>query len=133
MFKVIAIIITAVVAVGVAGYVFTMSAGKPISTNLSIIGQGKPALVLAYENYSPTGGEALNRLRKVRKDYDSRLEFVVAEIGTPQGRSFADRYQLFDGQAVFLKQNGEPLQITGIPADEQTLRTQLDTMLTAVE
>ena len=26
-----------------------------------------------------------NRLRQVRSDYDSRLDFVVADLGTPQG------------------------------------------------
>ena len=115
------------------GYLLIMGVGKPIGTDLSVIGQGKPALVLAYENFSPTGGDALNRLRQIRSDYDSRLDFVVADMGTPQGRAFANRYQLVDGQAVFLKQNGQPLRVTSIPADELELRDRLDAKLAAVE
>ena len=80
-----------------------MGVGKPISTDLSVIGQGKPVLVLAYESYLPTGDDALNRLHQVRSDYDSRLDFVVADMGTSQGRAFANRYQVVTGQAVFLK------------------------------
>ncbi|MEB8433859.1 hypothetical protein OO007_16600 [Cocleimonas sp. KMM 6892] len=115
------------------GYFFTIGFVKPMSSDLSIIGQGKPVLVLAYENYSPDGGEALSRLQKVKGDYHSRLDFVVADLGTPQGFAFADRHKMFNGQAVFLKQNGEPLEVTYIPTNEQELRSQLDSKLATVE
>jgi hypothetical protein len=115
------------------GYLLTTGVGKPISTDLSVIGKGKPVLVLVYENYSPAGGDALNRLRQVMNDYDSRLDFVVADLGIPQGRAFANRYQLVDGQAMFLKQDGQPLRTTSIPADERELRSRLDSQLAAVE
>lgn len=130
MVKTMAVTLVALVALG---YLLTTGVGKPISTDLSVIGQGKPALVLAYENFSPAGGDALNRLRKVRSDYGSRLDFVVADMGTPQGRAFANRYQLVDGQAVFLKQDGQPLRVTSIPADERELRSRLESKLAAVE
>jgi hypothetical protein len=133
MVKTIAVTAAFLVALVVLGYLLTMGVGKPISTDLSVIGQGKPVLVLAYENFSPTGGDALNRLRQVRSDYDSRLDFVVVDLGTPQGRAFANRYQLVDGQAVFLKQDGQPLQVTSIPADERELRSHLESKLAAVE
>ena len=113
------------------GYLLIIGVGKPISTDLSIIGKGKPVLVLAYDNFSPTGGDALNRLRNVRDDYDSRLDFVVADLGTPQGGAFANRYQLADGQAVFLMKDGQPLQVTSIPADDRELRSRLESMLSA--
>jgi len=133
MVKTIAVTAASLVALIAVGYFLIMGVGKPISTDLSVIGQGKPTLVLAYENFSPTGGDALNRLRQVRSDYDSRLDFVVVDLGTPQGRAFANRYQLVDGQAAFLKQDGQLLQLTGIPADEQELRSHLESKLAAVE
>lgn len=133
MVKVITITSSVLVALAAVGYFLTMGSGKPIGTDLSVIGKGKPVLVLAYENYSPAGGNALNSLRKVRSDYDSRLEFAVADLGTPQGRAFADRHQLHDGQALFLNQNGQPVQVTGIPTDEQELRKRIESRLQAVE
>ena len=133
MVKIIAITTASLVALAVLGYFLTMGGGKPIGSDLSVIGQGKPALVLAYENYSPIGGDALNRLRQVRSDYDSRLDFVVADLGTPDGRAFANRYQLVDGQAVFLKPDGKPLQVTSIAVDQQELRSHLESNLAAVE
>lgn len=133
MVKIITICTASLAALIAAGYFLAMSGGKPIGTDLSIIGQGRPVLVLAYENFSPTGGDALNRLRKVRSDYDTRLDFVVADMGTPRGQAFANSYQLVDGQAVFLKPNGEPLRLTFIAADEQELRSRLDSKLAALE
>lgn len=126
MLKVIAVI--AVVLAGL-GYFLIAGIGKPVSSDLSVIGQGKPALVLAYENYSPMGGDALTRLRKVRGDFESKLNFVVAELGSPPGRAFADRYQLHDGLAIFLNQDGQPLEVMRIPEDEQALRSQLEANL----
>jgi len=133
MVKKIAVTAVSLVVLVALGYFLTMGIGKPMSADLSVIGQGKPVLVLAYENFSPTGGDALNRLRQVKNDYESRLDFVVADLGTPQGRTFANRYQLANGQAVFLKQDGQPLQVTNIPADERELRNRLESSLAAVE
>jgi len=133
MVKTITVTTASLVILAAIGYFVIMAVGKPISSDLSVIGQGKPSLVLAYENYSPAGGDALNRLRQVKSDYVSRLNFVVADMGTPQGLAFANRYQLIDGRAIFLKPDGQPLEATNIPADEQALRRHLDLKLEALE
>ena len=130
--KIVAIAASLTAVVGL-GYLLTTVIGKPVSTDLSVIGKGKPVLVLVYQNHSPTGGEALNRLNQVRNDYESQYDFVVADLGVPQGSAFASRYRMVDGQAMFLNQDGEPLLVTGIPADEQALRRLLDSQLAAME
>ncbi len=133
MVKVIVVTILSIVAVLVVGYVFVMGNGKPIGTDISVIGQGRPAIVLAYENYSPIGGDALSLLRNVRGRFDSRLDFIVADLGTPQGSDFAKRYQLTDGVAVFLKPDGQALQVTRIPSQESELGLMLEAMLAAAQ
>ncbi len=115
------------------GYLLMVGVGKPVSTDLSVIGEGKPVLVLVYENYSPRSTDALSRLQQVMDDYEPRMAFVVADLGVPQGRAFASRHQLESGQAVFLKPDGEPLQALNIPTDESDLRNRLDSKLAAVE
>jgi len=129
MAKVSSIVVISLVALIAVGYFLTISGGKPIGTDLSVIGQGKPAIVLAYVNHSPTGGEALNRLRKIRGDYDSRLNY----LGTPQGRQFADKYRIHDGQAVFLAGDGTPLEVTNVAEKEAELRGSLDAKLAAIQ
>ena len=133
MVKIIAVTAASLVALVGLGYLLTTVVLQPIGNDLSVIGKGKPVLVLVYENYSPTGGDALNRLSRVKNDYDSRLDFVVADLGVPEGRAFANRHQMLNGQAMFIKQDGQPLWIRSIPADEQALRSRLDSSLKAVE
>jgi thioredoxin-like negative regulator of GroEL len=133
MLKKILITVMSLVAISALAVVVTQIAVKPMSADLSLVGQGKPALVLAYENFSPNGGEALARLRQVRADYESQMHFIVADLGTPQGQAFARRYGLDDGKAVFLLADGTPLQTTYIAADENELRSRLDRKLAAAE
>lgn len=110
-------------------YMVTKLVLKPMNTDLSLIGQGTPALVLAYENYSPAGMDALDRLNKVRDDFEARMLFLVADLGTPQGRRFAEQFNLPDGGAVFLAKDGKPLSLHSIPVDEANLRQRLQAML----
>ena len=129
MNKTVGLTIASVVALVALGFFVTTVVVKPISTDLSVIGQGKPAVVLAYENFSPTGGAALDRLRDVRPEYEPYMHFVVADLGTPQGRAFANRFGLDDGQTVFLNPDGQVLLVTRLPSDGQELRTLLDSKL----
>ena len=101
----------------------------PLSTDLSRVGQGRPAIVLAYENFSPTGGEALTRINAVRGDYDDRVVFALADLGTPQGQAFANRYGLHDALAVVLTADGAVHSRGIVPADPQALRARLDGVL----
>jgi len=132
MVKAIGVTAVTLVAMVVLGYFLVVGVGKPVSTDLSVIGQGKPVLVLVYENYSPRSTDALSRLHEVIDDYELRLDFVVADLGVPQGRAFASRHQLASGQALFLEPDGKPLQALNIPTDESELRSHLDSKLAAV-
>ena len=114
-------------------YFVLTGVGRPMSTDLSIVGQGKPVLVLAHENFSPTSGEALHRLRDVEKEFESRLSIVIADLGIPEGQAFAQRHGLGDGQALFLNKDGQAIQITAVTADENALRDQLNAYLMAAE
>ena len=133
MVKVIAVTAVSLMALVGLGYLLTTVVWQPIGNDLSVIGKGKPVLVLVYENYSPAGGDALNRLSRVKNDYDSRIDFVVADLGIPKGRAFANRHQMVNGQAMLIKQDGQPLWISSIPADELVLRSRLDSSLKALE
>jgi hypothetical protein len=113
--------VTAVVALGIWRVLPT-----PISTDLSQVGQGRPAVVLAYENFSLLGGEALTRLNAIRGEYEDRVVFALADLGTPIGQAFANRYALQDGLAVVLAADGSVHSTGTVPTDPQALRARLD-------
>lgn len=100
--------------------------GRGFDTNLGRIGQGQPALVLAFENYAPAGSESMALLDKVRDDYAQRVEFLVADLGTPAGRTFAGRHGLRDGMVILLDGGGRPLEGGLLPDSESALRASLD-------
>ncbi|HEY5720622.1 MAG TPA: hypothetical protein VIW02_09595 [Gammaproteobacteria bacterium] len=101
----------------------------PISTDLSQVGQGRPSVVLAYENFSPVGGAALGRINALRGEYGDRVVFALADLGTPQGQAFANRYGLHDGLAVVLATDGTVHSRGAVPAEPQALRARLDGVL----
>lgn len=133
MAKTISVTIASLAVLAALGYYLTTGVVKPVSTDLSVVGQGTPVLVLAYENFSPASGEALERLREVRAEYDSRLKIVVADLGTPQGRSFAQRFGVDDGQTVLLDPAGQAVSVARVPDDAQVLRRLLDRKLAMLE
>ena len=118
-------IVAAVTGVFLASQYFV----QPMSSDLSVIGQGQPSLVLAYENYSPESGAVLNQLNRIRKDYQGAMNFAVADLGTPQGQAFARQHNLSNGAAVFLSAEGKPLRVSFLTSDEQALRKLLNEYL----
>ncbi len=128
------VISLAVVSVLVGGLIFaTKQFLKPMNTDLSVVGQGLPALVFAYENYSPESGAVLNQLNRIKSDYENRMVFAVADLGTPEGRAFAQRYELANGLAIFLSATGQPLEVAVLMSEEAALRKQLDAKLTLAD
>ena len=116
----------AVVATAIGVLLASQYFVQPMSSDLSVIGQGQPSLVLAYENYSPESGAVLNQLNRIRKDYQGAMNFAVADLGTPQGQAFARQHNLSNGAAVFLSAEGNPLRVSFLTSEEQALREWLN-------
>lgn len=94
----------------VAWLAITQMSGRPMSTDLSQVGQGQPAVVLAFENYSPASMEAISQLNRLRGDYEPELQFLVADLGTPDGRAFSAGIGLSPASAVLLDSKGAPIR-----------------------
>ncbi|WP_210397910.1 hypothetical protein [Motiliproteus sediminis] len=129
MLKRISLTLMALVVIVAGGLFATQKFLTPMSSDLSVVGQGTPTLVLAYENYSPDSGAALNQLNSLRHDYADQLRFVVADLGTPDGQAFARRHRLANGLALLLDGDGKPLKVARLSSDEASLRTQLEDKL----
>lgn len=115
-----------VVIVGGMLYTFT---GRVISTDLSVIGEGRPVAVLAFESYSPQGMQAMDQINIIRDDFEDRLIFRIASIGSPEGDRFVARHGISDGILVVLGGDGEVLDMWGVVGDTTTLARKLNTAL----
>ena len=76
------------------------------NSDVSQVGQGMPAVVLAFENYAPASMDAMALFDRVRRDYRDDVMFLVADLGTPRGRAFADRHRAFSGVVMMFHADG---------------------------
>ena len=119
-------LIIILVSLGLIGWVmWTFLGVKPISKDLSVIGQGTPVVVLVYESYAPAGMDAMERLNQVRSDYEPEIKFRVAHLGTPEGDVFVRRHEAFDGVMVLFDAAGEVVRVTMVPGQVASLRNEL--------
>ena len=99
---------------------------RGFSQDTSIIGKGTNAVVLVYDPNLVQSGETMLAMNVVRDEYEGRLEFIVANINTPPGRTFVHVHGLRPPALVFFGANGERLQILYSPQDGESLRNNLN-------
>lgn len=99
-------------------------------TDLTRIGQGRPALVLAYDIQSMGGMAGMELLDNLRGEYADRVEFLVADLGVPQGRLFAQSFGAVNGTVALLSGDGNHLQTIHPPLAPEALRQALQNAAT---
>ncbi|GGD02315.1 hypothetical protein [Halopseudomonas salina] len=100
-----------------------------VSTDLSVIGMDKPALVLTRDNNLVGGGEVLDLLREAQPQYGERVYLRVAHQGQEDGRAFARDHNSRDGDLVLLDAEGEVISGPVLPqsyADVQALLAEIE-------
>ena len=112
------ILLTAIVAVSLLP--------RGFSDDISLIGKGTNALVLIHDNNILQSGETMVAMNAVRDEYAERLEFIVVDIKTPEGKVFSDRYSLQPAALVFFSANGEIRQTLYSPQTGESLRQELN-------
>lgn len=95
------------------------------NSDVSRVGQGMPAVVLAFENYAPASMDAMALFDRVRRDYQDDLLFLVADLGTPRGRAFAEGHRAFSGQVMTFGGDGALVGRGLLESGESGLRERL--------
>ena len=99
------------------------------STDLSRVGQGRPALVLAFDSNFTGGMGVMELMNDIRDDYEGRVHFLVAHLATPQAREFASRHGAADGTVLLFAGNGERIGTLHQPQSAEELRQALRPLL----
>ena len=94
----------------------------PYPTDLTRIGQGQPALALAYDISSMGGMAAMELMDVLRGEYADRIEFLVADLGVPDGHNFAKHHGAVNGTVVLLSGDGSPVRTMHPPHTIEALR-----------
>jgi hypothetical protein len=118
------------ISIGVLTLVWSQLPRSPYSTDLSRIGQGQPALVLAYDIQSMGGMAVMAMMDDLRGEYADRIAFLVAPLGAPQGEAFGRRFNLDNGSVVLFSPQGVAVNTVHLPANTAELKNALEALLT---
>lgn len=99
---------------------------RGFSGDTSVIGQGTSVLLLVHDDNIIQSGETMAAMNKIRDDYAEQLAFIVADINTPGGKTFADRNGLMPTALVFYSAGGNNLQTLYSPQTAESLRQELN-------
>ncbi|SDU04686.1 hypothetical protein [Halopseudomonas salegens] len=80
-----------------------------VSTDLEVIGQGKPVLVLTRDVNFVGGGEVMELMGHLSTEEREQVEMRVAHLGQPKGQAFARQFSTRDADLVLLDGQGEML------------------------
>jgi hypothetical protein len=114
---------------GVLALVWSQLPRSPYSTDLARIGQGQPALVLAYDIQSMGGMEVMGMMDDLRGAYAERIAFLVAPLGAPHGQAFGTRFGATNGSVVMFSATGSLVGTLHLPANTAELQKALDNLL----
>lgn len=101
---------------------------KGFSGDTSIIGQGSNVVVLAHNKDSVQSLNLMDFMNQVRGDYAGKVEFVVADINSPQGRAFIESQHVELGTLLLFSADGTRLQVASTINSQSSLRSVLDTV-----
>ena len=118
------IVVLSIVAVGAA--IWSQLPRGFYPTDLSLVGNGRPAVVLAYDPNFGGGMAAMELMNVIRSDYEDRVQFLIARFGLPEGRAFANRHRAVDGTILLFAGDGTRVNSVHLPESEEQLRHVLD-------
>ena len=116
------VVITLVVIVGAGALIFTQLPRGTFSTDLSRIGQGTPALVVARDISFVAGEEVMSLLNGMRPEFADRVEFLAVNLGNPQAQGFARQHRMQDGTVVLFSGDGTRIGVLGRPSTQREVR-----------
>ena len=109
----------------VGGLIFSQLPRGAFPTDLSRIGAGRPALVLAHDSNYAGGTAVMELLNGIRGEYADRVEFLVAHLGIADAREFASRHEADDGTVLLFTADGHRVQVLHQPESVDELRRAL--------
>ena len=99
---------------------------KGFSGDTSIIGKGSNVVVLAHNKDSVQSLNLMEYMNQVRDVYAGRVEFVVADANTPEGRAFIEAQNVQLGTLLLFTEKGTRLNVVSNINSQSSLRSVLN-------
>lgn len=118
-------LITLLIMAAVGSLIWSQLPRGAYPTDLSRVGAGKPALVLAHDANFAAGMAVMELMNVIRDDYAGEVEFLVAHLGMQDGQAFARRHAAGDGSVLLFSAKGELVDTLHQPQTADALREAL--------
>jgi hypothetical protein len=118
-------LLTLLVLAGVGGFIWSQLPSGSYPTDLSRIGGGRPALVLAQDSNYSGGMAVMELMNEIRGDYAERVEFLVAPLSMADAQAFAGRHAAADGTVLLFAGDGRRVGVLHYPRSAGELRQAL--------
>jgi hypothetical protein len=102
-----------------------MSLPHGYSDDLSRIGKGKMAMVLVRDKNATQSFDLMNALDSVRNRYAEKVEFLLTDFDTPQGRAFIEANQAARATLVVFDADGNRLKVLRAPQTAASLQQEI--------
>jgi thioredoxin-like negative regulator of GroEL len=108
-----------------------MNLPRGFSDDLSLIGTGKPAVVLVRDKNTVESQVLMDVLDKVRGRYSGRVEFLLTDYDTQQGRKFVADHHAASTTLVLFDADGKQLKILTAPQTAASLEQAITNIIGA--
>jgi hypothetical protein len=105
--------------------IVAMNLPRGFSDDLTRIGKGKPAVVFVRDKNAVESMGMINMLGDIRSQYAGRVEFLLTDYDTPQGRAFIAASHAAPITLVLFDANGKQLKILAAPQTAANLEQEI--------
>jgi len=110
---------------GALAVVAVMNLPKGFSDDLSRIGKGKAAVVLVRDKNAVQTFELMEAMNDMRDQYADRVEFLLTDFDTPQGRAFIAAHGAARVTLVVLDVNGKLVNVLYPPQTVASIQQEI--------
>jgi hypothetical protein len=102
--------------------IVVMNLPRGFSGDLSRIGKGKAAVVLVRDKNSVQSFELMETMNGIRDQYAGKVEFLLTDFNTPEGRAFITANGADRVTVVVFDPNGHKLKVLYPPQNSDSVQ-----------
>ena len=102
-----------------------MNLPRGYSDDLSRIGKGQPAVVLIRDKNAVSSFDLIQVLDGVRDQYAGKIEFLLVDFDTPEGRAFITANNTTPITLVLFDAGGNPMKVLHAPQSIEHVQQEL--------
>jgi hypothetical protein len=106
-----------------------MNLPRGYSDDLSRIGKGKASVVLIRDKNAVQSFDLMTELNSVRDQFSGKVEFLLTDFDTAQGKAFIEANHAGEVSVVFLDASGHLVKVLYAPQSAGSLQQEISALL----